>query len=272
MRERRVDNVLVDATERMMRILWHVGRRPGVALDAEKIRADMGVYEGETGRRKWREDTSRLRRRGWLETDLTTETTPNRRGIRLREGPIKARRLELTPDEHFALQCARQLVRADLEPGPMISDADDRDGLALTMVLLRILEEADEPVALVDLAAKVKQPPARVWRILSYVQDGMPDHAEALHLEYADEGEDGDPLPEAISVIRRFAAQDISPTHGTALASLGRFAYTPRETRERLLLIAGALDRDDLPPEIRSCLESARSKLSNWLKCLEPIS
>ncbi|MGY1684437.1 hypothetical protein ACI8AK_02490 [Geodermatophilus sp. SYSU D00867] len=198
----------------------------------------------------------------------------NRQGVRLIRYVDKSTALHLTATEHRAIHRARARHRS----GPARVEVQTGSGrrLDLALAVVRHLEEQGTGWASGQALAEDLDVPATT----------LLDALEAL-LEDVSQGRNrGRPIVDDLEVEHRYdmttggvvdfrvrirdalssrhGAGSVSPTFGRGMHHVGRFAYTPAETDERLELIARALQdagtsATDVPLLIRS-----RDKLGQW--------
>lgn len=270
-------------TERLLTILRFLSGTESrhVVVNADTVRERMGgVYEGESGGRMWRRDIRTLRDRGLIETDLTTASTPNRKGIKSRL-PLKPVRLHLTGREHAAIQQARQVLRPGMPaalPVELPTDHPRRE-VADLVAILRFLEENGDEVAIKEVADWLQVPDSEAFALLdALTHEDVFTNQQVAIIEFVydnDEDDyDDDPNPSAVRVFRgRNSAQ--RPLRGVGLDQLGFFPYSPAETEERLSLIEQALASDELDGSVKHDLRSAETKLMEWrweLRGRKPMS
>lgn len=228
--------------------------------------------DGEpSGRRQYRRDLHALKARGLVQTDVTTERTPRRTGVRLRFIG-KPKDWELTDTEHVALRAARSGHRGT---APLqVTQGRDEHGSALDLAMdaLRPLEEHGEWMTCGALAVELARPPAVILAALRELFtldiEGRSLFDGVLLIEEFDEDSDERlPAEQVLMLAERNPTSTKHPLRGYGLDTLGRFAYTAAETAEALRIIdaelaslASADEADDL--------RTARRKLGNWAEHL----
>lgn len=242
----------------------------GRVVDAGEVRATIGAYEGDAGRRMFRRDLRWLRDRGLVESDLSTTEVPNRKGLR-RRFVGKPTDLELSHLEHAALERARDRIR----PGPAAAAVLEPSGvreLDLVVRLVRYVEEHEQDVPIAGLAEALGATDAELLAVVARVDDdleGGVGRFTYLRLDYADDDPDditAEPQPISIGLLRAQISSGgtRSPVRDRGLAALGFFPYSLTETDERLSLIAEARAGSEVRAGDRQPLESAAIKLRQW--------
>lgn len=255
-------------TERLLTILRHLkDAKDSGAVDtatSAAIQHNMaGVYQGQSGKRKWRRDIQTLRDRSLVETDLP----PNRTGIQLRGGR-KPERLHLTVEEHEAINRARISLRAGISTVSPLGLAADgaREELDEVTRILRFLEENGDEVSLAQLARGLDDSEQRAFELVdALTADGVFADGLVASVEfgYDDDDDDDNLRPSTVWVLR--GRDRRHPTRGRGMDELGFFPYSLAETNDRIALIERALAADH-QSSLRMCeaLESAHRKLSEW--------
>lgn len=273
-------------TQRMAAILRRLARAEGQLVSTVQLRRlcpdDYEIHDGLTAEetaaraRKFRHDIEHLRRRGFVDTGLTAAQADmdNRQGVRLVGYMDKDPDLHLTPAEHAALNRARALLQRG--PGAVEIQRGRGNRLDVALAVVRHLEEQDHREATGQgLAEALKVPVARLL-------DGL----DALEEDVARSQDRGQPIVHGLRVERQYdevngelvgfhvyladdrssrdAARSKSPTFGQGMHHLGRFAYTPAETDERLSLVTEAMQHPDTPASDVERLHTAAGKLHDW--------
>jgi hypothetical protein len=259
---------------RMAAMLAMLQNAPGHLLPSRALWAVSADYQAglPSGRRQYRRDVGALVARGLIETDMSTDRTPQRTGVRLLFIG-KDTDWELTAEEHAALRAARER-----HPRPFAGTTDGRDNrgtdLDLAMDAVRILEEAGEWMMIADLAAELRQPAESVVRALrellsvdtndGSVYRGLLDLGDFDEHSYAEL-----PVERMRATAARNPRSTQRPLSGYGLTALGRFAYTATETADRLALIERALaDPGDMD---EAALRRAHWKLKQWARRLAEL-
>jgi hypothetical protein len=273
-------------TQRMAALLRRLARAEGRLVSTVELRRlcpddygadeNMASKEIEARARTFRRDIEHLRRRGFIETGFTAlrADMDNRQGVRLRRHVEKNPALHLTPREHGALNRAR----ARLRPGPALVEVLPGRGkpLDVALAVVRYLEEQGTGWASGRHLADILDMP--VGRLLAAldplvenpVRDPAPERPVVDELQVERQF---DPVTEEIVGFRvriaearssRRPGRSVSPTYGRGMHHVGRFAYTPVETRERLSLIAEAMEDPETAATDVLTLHRAGDKLRQW--------
>lgn len=272
-------------TQRMAAILRRLARAEGrlvstvelrrLCPEYYEIRDGMEQKDIEARARKFRHDIEQLRRRGFIETGFTADQPDmdNRQGVRLVQYVDKAPGLHLTRGEHDALNRAR----ARLRPGPARVDFQGGRGqlLDLALAVVRYLEEqGTDWTSGRHLADVVGVPVDRLLAALDAfvenpVHDPLPEKpvVDGLDVEREYDAE----FEEIVGFRVRIAGapsaragRSVSPTYARGMHHIGRFAYTPAETGERLSLIAEAIADSGTRATDVLALTRAGDKLRQW--------
>lgn len=273
-------------TQRMAAILRRLARAEGRLVSTVDLRRlcpdDYEIHdrltpdEVEARARKFRHDIGQLRQRGFVETGITASQTDmdNRQGVRLVRYVDKNPDLHLEPAEHDALNRAR----ARLRPGPPVVEVQGGRGhrLDLALAVVRHLEEqGTDWVTGQGLAEHLQVSPARLLEALDALTEDVArsqDRGQPIVDDLQVERQRDEVTREIVGFRVRIAdagparawARSTSPTFGRGMHHLGRFAYTPAETDERLSLLADALQHPDTPADDVQDLLRADGKLRQW--------
>lgn len=276
-------------TQRMVQILGMLAAaEPDRVLQSSQLWAAIPEYdEGRpSGRRLYRLDIASLSARGLIRSGQQTRTIGNREAVKLRF-VAKLEDFHLNGREHTALRQARRLL-GELGQVPVTTGPRARGGAALDLLTaaVRVLEEHGDEMTLAELAEELQQDARMVLAALEQgwmldTDDGSPPVLGDLDILYGDDEDDDapwdtdstgnggrvlDPKHVRVSVLRPVRRKDT--LKHTGLAALGRFAYTPAETRERLTLIERALT--ERPTEVDvDALQEAGRKLRRWAEHLQ---
>jgi hypothetical protein len=260
----------------MAEILARLHGAPERLLSSSRLKAAILDYQPGDGRsresaeRSYRRDRRALVARGLVQTDVTTRRTPNREGVQaLFVG--KPTDWELTAIEHAAIRRARRLHPS--APPPTTTGRSAWGArLDVAMDALRVLEEHGDWMSGAELAKEMQRPVELVIaavRELNLVETGATSvFLHTLDVCLYDDEIDEEWAPGEVLVCAARNDASHRPRGGYGLDILGRFAYTADETRDRLGLIALALDEPGADTNV-AALESAQRKLEQWHAHLE---